>query len=284
MKPHELNRMFNALTPDPEREKALLEELLQNDTRRETSVKNWKRIAISVAVAALLITCTVGAVAAVAPFFSKMEVTEESEGVYWLTEGITFYPVDSLSDEIKAVDYQGLKEIGPYSVLPSFDSWDRVEEFIGLDLMNNPVLETTAVEIPFSEIDTIYHYDDRFTIMTAWDLRHIRVVGEYQIGEVRIQVDNDIFTDLMTQEERQHNTILGYDVSEDVKNGVKVEEEEYTASSGLEALIVKIDDEHGTCLTTVSLNGIRTGITTISPNSVEDARKVMIQILNSFTP
>ena len=284
MKPHELNRMFNALTPGPEREKTLLEKLLQNDTRRERPVKNWKRIAICVAVATLLMACTVGAVAAIAPFFSKMEVTKESDGVYWLTEGITYYPVDSLSDELKAQDGQGpdFEHIFD-SDLPVLESWDRVEEFVGLDLMNNQVLEATGTEIPYSEFNRQL-YKGQFRVLTDRDLKQLYIYANYQIGEVSVHVDQDVFTDRMTQEERMHNTLLGYDFSYNQKNGSEIKEETYVAPNGLETLLVMIDDEHGSCLTTVSLNGIRTGITTISPNGVEDARKVMIQVLNGFTP
>ena len=98
MKPHELNRMFHALTPTPEREKALLEELLQNDTRRERPVKNWKRMAVCVAAAALLTACTVGA-AAVTSFFNtkKTEITEQSVGFFSVSAEIAYVPLDSLS-------------------------------------------------------------------------------------------------------------------------------------------------------------------------------------------
>lgn len=60
---HELNRMFDGLAPDPRRERELLKKLLQDDARRSKPMKNWKRVVISVAAAALLVT---GAAAAVA--------------------------------------------------------------------------------------------------------------------------------------------------------------------------------------------------------------------------
>lgn len=59
---HELDKMFDALTPDPVRERELLRQLLQDDVRRNKPMKNWKRIVMAVAATALLIT---GAAAAV---------------------------------------------------------------------------------------------------------------------------------------------------------------------------------------------------------------------------
>lgn len=289
MKRHELNRMFNALTPSPEREKALLEELLQNDTRRETSVKKWKRIAVCAAAAALLMACTVGA-AAVASFFKsdKIEVTEQSTGFFFVSGGITYFPVDSLSDELKALEGQGREFATYYPGLPSFDSWERVEEFVGLDLMNNPVLDASAAEIPYSELESKF-YDSRFVVMHDKDLRSIAVHGDYQIGEVSVKVDYDIFTDRSLElEERVRGTYYWYDFTEDKRNGVEVEEETYAAPNGLETVIVKSEDDYrdhrGTCLSTVSINGIRTTVSTFSPNGVKDARKVMIKVLDGFTP
>lgn len=288
MKRHALNRMFHALTPGPEREKALLEELLQNDIRRGTPVKNWKRIAVGVAVVALLMVCTVGAVAAVGSFFQTetIEVTKEPNGVFSLSRGeITYYPVDSLSDELKALEGPSSEYFTFNPERPTFDSWEKVEEFVGLELMNTPVLDASAAEIPYSELDNPYNIR-RFAILVETGLREIGVYGDYQIGEVEIHVDQVMYTGRIgtTELEKSRNTRYYYDLSGDFKRGVEIEEETYVAPNGLEALIVKVDDEKGECLTTVSLNGIRTGITTVSPNGVKEARKVMIQVLDGFSP
>lgn len=58
----DLNRMFDQLAPDPQRERELLNKLLQNDARRKKPMKNWKRIVLGGVAAALLVT---GAAAAV---------------------------------------------------------------------------------------------------------------------------------------------------------------------------------------------------------------------------
>ncbi len=52
----ELNKMFDALAPDPQRERELLQKLLQDDARRKRPMKNWKRVVVGVAAAALLVT------------------------------------------------------------------------------------------------------------------------------------------------------------------------------------------------------------------------------------
>lgn len=52
----DLTRMFDGLSPDPLRERELLRQLLQNDARRNRPMKNWKRVVVGVAAAALLVT------------------------------------------------------------------------------------------------------------------------------------------------------------------------------------------------------------------------------------
>lgn len=56
MDKRDLNRMFDGLSPDPARERDLLRQLLQDDARRKRPMKNWKRVVIGAAAAALLVT------------------------------------------------------------------------------------------------------------------------------------------------------------------------------------------------------------------------------------
>lgn len=52
----ELNKMFDGLNPGPARERELLDRILQDGVRRKRPMKNWKRVVIGVAAAALLVT------------------------------------------------------------------------------------------------------------------------------------------------------------------------------------------------------------------------------------
>ena len=65
---HELNRMFDGLTPDPQREREILKKLLQDDVRRKKPMKNWKQIVVGAVAAALLVT---GATASAVPGLSQ---------------------------------------------------------------------------------------------------------------------------------------------------------------------------------------------------------------------
>lgn len=117
---YELNRMFDGMTPGPGREGELLEELLQDGTRRTKPMKNWRRVVVAgVAAAALLVTTVAAAATApgigsplwrlmgiapedtrsvelLAPGAMAVDVTTESNGA-------TFHVTQVLRDKVKIV-------------------------------------------------------------------------------------------------------------------------------------------------------------------------------------
>lgn len=91
---HELNKMFDALAPGPGRERELLEQLLQDDARRNRPMKNWKRVVVGVAAAALLVTVAAAAVPGIStPLWRLIGIEpEDTQSAELLASGIT--PVD----------------------------------------------------------------------------------------------------------------------------------------------------------------------------------------------
>lgn len=59
---HELNQMFDKLTPGPGRERELLRRLLQDNARRNSPMKKWKIAIVAAAAAALMVTAAAAAV------------------------------------------------------------------------------------------------------------------------------------------------------------------------------------------------------------------------------
>ncbi len=113
----ELNEMFDGMTPDPRRERELLQKLLQDDARRKTPMKNWKRVVLAAAAAALLVTGAAAAVPGIstslwrlmgigpedtqsmellAPGTMPVDVTTESSGA-------TLHITQVLRDQVKIV-------------------------------------------------------------------------------------------------------------------------------------------------------------------------------------
>ena len=91
---HELNRMFDALAPDPQRERELLKKLLQDDVRRKRPMKNWKQIVVGGLAAALLVTAATAAVPGLsAPLWRVLGITpEDTQSMELLASGTM--PVD----------------------------------------------------------------------------------------------------------------------------------------------------------------------------------------------
>lgn len=274
MKQHELNQMLEALTPDPERERELLDKFLQDGTRRKMSMrsaKKWKRFAAAAVAAALLTT----GITALAVSLYRTQISKADEnGIIWLSGGIAYSPLDSLSDEMKSQKDPDIF---------SFDSWDEAEEFIGLDLMNNPVLDNSPAEhysVQITEGDK--QVNGRFLVTTSANLEQITARGCYEIGKVDVNVESAVFTDQKAAlDENWDEKFLGYTFPEETK----LEWESYTAPSGLEAQIMRVDrtaDHRDTCLAAFSLNGIPTVVRTHSSNSSAEAWDALIQILDGF--
>lgn len=131
----ELNHMFDALAPAPGREEALLDGLLRDGKRRKKSMKNWKRIAIGLAAAVLL----VGTAAAAVPELLErltVQLSSDGEGEFegYAVKGssMTKYPLSAFSPALNAAS-EGREGPGvPVSL--NFDTWEEVKAFLGEDI------------------------------------------------------------------------------------------------------------------------------------------------------
>lgn len=96
----ELNKMFDGLAPVPGREEELLEKLFQDDVRRNRPVKNWKRIVVGAAAAALLVTAATAAVPGFsAPLWRLLGITQEdTQSMELLSSGTMLVDVTTESN------------------------------------------------------------------------------------------------------------------------------------------------------------------------------------------
>lgn len=193
----------------------------------------------------------------------------------WLEGGIAYYPVDGLSDELRALENE--------HTYRSFDSWQEAEAFIGADLMNNPVLDAspaTNFSVRYVEEENGIDICGRFLVSTSVGLDYVRLDGCYEMGDVDLTVEAQLYTDRMTDKAPDWDErFYGLKFSE----GTQTSLEPYTASNGLEAQILEIDRPHkDTCLAACSLNGIPFIVKAHSDNSLEEAREALYQVLDGF--
>lgn len=210
---------------------------------------------------------------ALAVHYFGVTIVDGDDGVIFLQGGIAYYPYDSLSDQLKA--REGFQETSNGKLIRPVSSWQAAEDFIGVNLMDNPVLDGCPPD-RFSHV-----YDGvggNYLIVADSDLSTVLTYGCYEMGEANIMVEAHLFTDRKADmSEDWDEQFLGYMFPD----GTIVNRDTYTASNGVVAQILEFTcpGDTPTCKAAFSINGIP-AIVTVSDSP--DVREVLYQVLNSF--
>ena len=224
-------------------------------------------------IAACLCLALIGTAAAVNQF--GVRFVDEDNGFTSVRGGVAYIPYDSLSDKIKAL------EIKPYH-LEVFNSWQEAEDFVGVNLMDNPVLDNAPADLFYDKRDGKV---GKFFMYICPDLSHVTTYGLFELGDVNIILDSYLYTDRMTDLWPElDDTLFGLKFPENAE----VSQDVYTTSNGLTAQIMEAytpragSSDSFYSLGVVSLNGIPTAVKCMSDNSMEEAHTALIQILDGF--
>lgn len=135
MKDKGLARVLDQVKLAPEREKAILADLL-SEKREALSMKqtNRRRI-LAAALVAALVAALAGTALAV-EYFERVNVAYVGEG-YSLEANAKNIPLSNLSEEV----LQRGKAAGNSAEIMSFDSWTEAETFLGLEIADNVRLD-----------------------------------------------------------------------------------------------------------------------------------------------
>lgn len=210
---------------------------------------------------------------ALAVRYAGVTVTDGDDGITYLQGGIAYYPYGNLSDEIKALE--GFQETSNGNLIRPVSSWQAAEDFIGINLMDNPVLDGCP-PTHFSHMFDGVMGD--YLIVAEPDLSAVRTYGCYEMGEANIMVEAHLFTDRKADmPEDWDEQFLGYIFHD----GTLVSRDTYTASNGLMAQILEYTcpGDTPTCKAAFSINGIP-AIVTVSDSP--DVREVLYQVLDGF--
>lgn len=232
------------------------------------------RLARTGLIAACLCLALIGTAAAV--HYSNVRIVGGDDGFTEMKGGIVLHPYDSFSDEIKAIADE-------HTILP-FSSWQEAEDFIGVDLMNNPVLDAS----PAQTFSLIIEEGEKTVagvclVSTSPGLYYVRTQGCFEMENVDITVENHYYTQHKHWDEWEDWDETFYGVRP--PEGTDLAQETYTAPSGLTAQLMAIDRPGGhrdTYLATFSLDGTPFVVKANSHNSLEEARAALIQILDGF--
>ena len=237
--------------------------------------KRWVRYGLIAACLCLALAGT--AFAAVEQYFGVRIVDGvRTDMDVWLEGGINYYPLDSLSEEVQTLD-------DPDHAIRVFSSWDEMEGFIGVNLMDNPVLDASPAEHYYQKWTVgSSRAEGRFLAIGSAGLSHIRVIGCYEIGKVNISIMGFLFTDCTTESmEDWDQRFLGYSYPD----GTELSWETYTTANGLEAQVIKVDhtgDLQKTCLAAFSLNGVPFVVQAASGSSLKGDQEALLQVLDGF--
>lgn len=219
-------------------------------------------------IAACLCLALIGTAAAVNYF--GVQATRGDDGFINMQGGITFYPYDSLSEEVR--------ELAENPATHRVASWQAAEDLIGIDLVNNPVLNGAPARTHYYIRDGV---EGRYFVEPSRYV--IRAHGCFQSGAVNINLSCQIFTEYKAPYMEEDNPFLGMKFAD----GAEVTQDVYTAPSGLTAQIIQTYSPESkfspySCYAAFSLNGIPTVVDTYTTTSMEEARDVLNQVLDGF--
>lgn len=281
MKKEQVLELMNAVPHD------LIEEAdLQAPAKRR--IPKLARMGLIAACLCLALIGTAAAVHLCAP-----QLRNDGDGTVWLSGGIARHSYAALSDELKAMEGE--------SFLKAFDSWQEVEDFIGFDLMNNPVLDASPAlrESRYTLIIGDQSATGHYLIAASAGLDRIYTHSIYDVGQVHIRMRSTLYTDHIPEDlkefyENWDETTAGFHYAD----GTEPVLENYTAPSGLTAQLLTVqnpapegtsledmpmEDVRYYCTATFSINGVPfEAHTTCRADKVDAALAALKQVLDGF--
>lgn len=247
MEDNKLNRVFDRVKLSPEREEAILADLLC-EKKEVANMKNArKRRLPAAALAAAVLIVVLAGTALAGSYFGRLDISplgENYEKGYNVQGAYENIPQERLSEELLA--HLAQAEVSKGGEL-SFGSWSEAEEFIGVEIANNPMLE----EMERSYRDSPPEGD---IYISPEDVGRCTAYVSYSRGQDGVQVENILLhSDYFGDEESHFGVnVFAYmrvkaenqkdqPVSFDCRNIKNAREEKYVTPSGLEVTIFTQD-------------------------------------------
>ena len=143
MEDQKLNRVFDRVKLSPEREEAMLADLLREKKEVSSMKQTTGRRIPAAALAAAALVITLAGTAVAVGYFERLDILPVAgnyENGYEVTGAYQNIPLERLSEAVLAHAAQadgGIDEL-------IFSSWSEAEEFLGLEIAGNPMLEEMA--------------------------------------------------------------------------------------------------------------------------------------------
>lgn len=148
MRNKKLARVLDQVKLSQEREETMLADLLREEKEAAGMKENKKRKIPAAALAAAVLVAVLAGTALASEYFGKVKI-ELADNIigtkdgYWAIGPGGTIPADSFSEEVLAL----CADMGPRdSARLPFDSWSEAEEYLGIELADNAVLEDQFVK------------------------------------------------------------------------------------------------------------------------------------------
>ncbi len=197
----------------------------------------WRRAAL---IAACMCLALAGTVMAAVNIGFNLQILDTNElftrpderdtspiiGGHWASSSVRV-PVAELSDEVKELEKSGKRRV-------AFSSWADMEETLGLDVVNNPLLDKLPKKrVNFLDFDEQGNQSVHAYMQIYPDLREIHMDADYEMfGTLQIGLQVSVATDSM-EEDRTGG--YGYHYTEEMLAASTTEE--YTMANGEIAFI-----------------------------------------------
>ena len=210
----------------------------------------WSRPGLIAACLCLVLAGTAVAAAGiskvrVAEWFDNQTFPDYGEGEYSgfkIVGGIAYIPGDRFSEEVNQIALSNPRK----SVQRSFGSWRAMEEFIGWELMDNPVLSAArpatlppcCIWVSAGEELTGISAEANYGLHSVYRMDDYGV-WSYQ-DEVQIHLGADLYTEYYTETKVGQNEDEIAWVRHSYPEGTEYTQEEYVTPGGLEVTIFRI--------------------------------------------
>ena len=158
---------------------------------------------------------------------------------YTVENDVAYFSIDALSPEIAEIDRTAER-----NVCRSFSTWEALEEFVGLDIMENTVLDGAPAGVGFDlgieggsgrNVACVNAYEDvgvpRVLVNGSFLLHARRSYSGWEDG-VNVIVEAEVFTERMGEEGSGEHSVY-------YSNETEVSSEEYVTPSGLAAQLFR---------------------------------------------
>lgn len=252
------------------------EKLEQTTTQRKSM--RWKA-ALAVVCIALTIPLTVLAVENIFGVpkmkFGKLDWHESPNGYSIRFENLKSFPLKTFPKE--------LQSLAEYKVVP-YDSWEIVEDTLGIDLLNNTFL-ANAEKITMRYDDLGYIHSKITYSPYEGQLYYMNAAAYYKYENVQLDLKAKITIEHPAMDEETRQALLGIEGVITKPVDADISYETYTTKVGIPVVILRCDYKMKVINYTAvfAVNNISYEITAwVDPNAEDAGRQILLDVLDNF--